>query len=52
MAANPEDSLIALINSELFTVHMLFQHLQKSLNDGKMPAVDHIINRKLRNEPV
>lgn len=39
-----EDSLKALINSDLFTVHMLFQHLQRSLNDSKMPIVDHIIN--------
>lgn len=42
-----DDSLIALINSEFFTVHMLFQHLQKSISESKMNIVDHIINVKL-----
>ena len=42
-----DDSLIALINSEFFTVHMLFQHLQKSISESKMNIADHIINVKL-----
>lgn len=47
-----EDSLVALINSELFSVHMLFTHLNRSLNDGKAYQVEHLINDKLRKEPI
>ena len=47
-----DDSLIALINSEFFTVHMLFQHLLKSMNESKMNIVDHIINVKLGTQTI
>jgi hypothetical protein len=47
-----KDSLLALIGSDMFSVHMLFTHLNRALSEGKAYQVEHLLSGKLSKESI
>ena len=52
VSARRQDTLAALISSDMFSVHMLFAHLNRALVEGRALQVEQLLAGKLCKETV